>query len=129
MDIRDNKSLKSIGFATAIGAAATAVHAVLLPSEAKNAIKKTIFGQDHFIRNTIKCAKTTIKDTGKVFNVEYAIENAKSIYPVYEYMAKLTHKKLADTFTIATSAVLLAKVTQVAIKKNQRIKKQRTTSL
>lgn len=124
MNIQDDKSFKNIGLAIAGGATATAVHAALLPSEAKLAIKNTMFGQDHFINKTIRCAKTSFKNTGKSFNLENGIRNAESKYSVFEYMAKITRKQLLNTFAATAGVILAVKATQSAIERITALKNQ-----
>lgn len=124
MNIQDDKSFKNFGLAIAGGATASIVQTALLSPEAKASIKNTMFGQDHFLKKTIKCAKETYANAGKKFDIDIALKNAKSMYPVFEYTAKNAIKKVANTFAATAGAILLVKATQSAVERIKTLKNQ-----
>ena len=65
MDIQKNKSFKPVGIALLAGSLATGIQASLLPSEAKIAIKNTIFGQDYYVRRAKEAADETMLFSGR----------------------------------------------------------------
>ena len=124
MIIQDDKSFKNIGLAVAGGAAATAVHAALLPNEVKASIKNTMFGHDHFIKNAQKSVQKTMVKTGKVFNVQNIMKNAETMYPEFQRVAKNAGKKLVDTFAVTAGVILAVKATQSAVERIKGLKNQ-----
>lgn len=124
MNIQDDKSFKNFSLAIAGGATAAVTQISLLPAETKASIKNTMFGQDYFLKKTLKSAKETYTNLGKKFDIQIAMKNAKSMYPVFEDTAKSAMKKVANTFATVAGAILLVKATQSAVERIKTLKNQ-----
>lgn len=101
------------------GTLAAGAEKLLLPAEAKAALKNTRAGQDAFLKKAEKCAVKTMKNTGKTFDLNVIKENAKNMYPQMQETASIARKKIGKTFIGAAGIVLAAKVAAGMIMKHK----------
>ncbi|MBE7704993.1 MAG: hypothetical protein E7Z90_04170 [Cyanobacteria bacterium SIG29] len=106
------------------GAVAAGAEKLLLPVEAKAALRNTRFGQDVYMKKAAKAVQKTMKNTGKKFDVGAILENAKNMYPDYQAIAKTTKKSLGKTFAGVAVAVAGAKLLAEVILNRQEKKAQ-----
>lgn len=107
------------------GLAAASVERAFLPTEVKAAIKNTRFGEDAFLKNTVKCAEKTIKNVGKSkINIEQVVENAKKLYPDFVETTKTANKQFAKTFIGIAGTIMAARLITSAILKSRMSKEE-----
>lgn len=107
------------------GAVAAGAERLLLPAEVKAAIKNTRFGEDVYMKKAANALSKTMQKTGKQFNVETVMENAKNMYPEFKEVATVAKKSLTKTFLGVAGVIVGAKLLAELLSNKQQKKVQK----
>lgn len=116
---RTNNKRNILGSAIAGGAFATATQRLMLPQEAKTALRVTRYSQDAYVGKMQKAAMTAMKNTGKTFNIDSVLNNAKNLHSEMLEIAKPIRTSLVKTFIGTAAAVTCAKLLVNMVINNQ----------
>ncbi len=116
-NLNKKQSLKnSVKTGFKASAAVTALNLLLLPPEAKFALRNCVLNEDKFISKTAKAAEKTIKNLKKAgkekaasaINIKETMERAKLMYPEISVKGKSIARELGKNFAILVGATTVA---------------------
>lgn len=116
---RTNDKRHILGSAIAGGAFATVTQGLMLPQEAKTALKVARYSEDAYVGKMQKAAQEAMKATGKTFSIKSLSENAKNLHSEMLQMAKPIRASLVKTFIGTAAAVTCAKLLVNMVLKDQ----------
>lgn len=102
----DDRLSHNVKTAAAMGAVATGIQTLLLPSAAKERLKNAIIGEDKFLKNTEEEVSAAAKSLKQNIDVKQAVEEAKKLYPGIKNDAKQITKGLASTFAFVALSIM-----------------------